>query len=46
MLKIMPNTDADVCCPIIVRLCDGGLCLQNIMEFHPYKPGVLEVYAL
>lgn len=46
MLKTMPNTDADGCCPTIVRLCDGGWCLQNIIYFHPYKPGVLEVYAL
>lgn len=46
MLKVIPNTDADGCSPTLVRLCDGGWCLQNVMEYHPYKPGVLEVYEI
>ena len=46
MLKIMPNTDADWCCPTLTQLCRGGWTLGNIFFFTPIKPGVLEVYAL
>ena len=46
MLKVMPNTDADGCCPTIVQLCGGGWTLQNIFFFTPIKPGVLEVYEI
>lgn len=46
MMKIMPNTDADGCCPTFTQLCRGGWTLTNIFFFTPIKPGVLEVYAL
>ena len=45
-LKVMPNTDADVCCPTFTQLCRGGWTLTNIFFFTPIKPGVLEVYML
>jgi len=45
-MKIVPNTDCDNCAPTIVRLLGGGWTLQNIFDYHPYKPGVLEIYEL
>ena len=45
-MKIMPNTDADGCCPTSTQLCRGGWTLTNSFFFTPIKPGVLEVYAL
>ena len=45
-MKIMPNTDADGCCPTFTQLCRGGWTLTNIFFFTPIKPGVLEVYDL
>ena len=45
-MKIMPNTDADGCCPTFTQLCRGGWTLTNIFFFTFFKPGVLEVYAL
>lgn len=46
MTMYMPMTDNDGCCPTIVRLCDGGWCVQNVFLFTPIKPGVVEVYEL
>ena len=45
-MKVMPNTDADGCCPTFTQLCRGGWTLTNIFLFTPIKPGVLEVYEL
>ena len=45
-MKIMPNTDADGCCPTFTQLCRGGWTLTNIFFFTPIKPGVLEVYEI
>ena len=45
-MKVMPNTDADGCCPTFTQLCRGGWTLANIFFFTPIKPGVLEVYEL
>lgn len=43
-MKVMPNTDADGCCPTFTQLCRGGWTLANIFFFTPIKPGVMEVY--
>ena len=45
-MKVMPNTDADRCCPTFTQLCRGEWTLANIFFFTPIKPGVIEVYAL
>ena len=45
-MKVMPKTDADVCCPTITTLCTGGWDLTSIFFFTPIRPGVLEVYEL
>ena len=45
-MKVMPNTDADGCCPTFTQLCRGGWTLANIFVFTPIKPGVLEVYEI
>ena len=36
-MKIMPNTDADGCCPKFTQLCRGGWTLTNI--FYADKAG-------
>ena len=43
-MKVIPNTDADGCCPTLTQLCMGGWTLANIFFFTPIKPGVMEVY--
>lgn len=43
-LKVIPSADRDGCCYALVTLTGGGWCVQNVFEFGPIKPGVLEVY--
>ena len=44
MIKVVPSAGRDGCCNNLVTLTGGGWCIQNIFEFTPMKPGVLEVY--
>lgn len=46
MCRLMPITDEDGCSPTLCRLADGGWTVQNVFVFHPYKPGVLEIWEV